>query len=177
MKECFPCRRPGLGYHLTRDIITRPRIEWPRLRATPDPDLVTLASIVPDFPRIGAPIRDFVARDVPRPPGFDVDGVTRLFTPDLINPSSVYKILLFVSCAAAFVYLEGVALIQDLLQEMDYERLEDEFLEGGKDERNKRGALNDTLRERRRGLGWLALVTALAVWCTGVVNEINPFQP
>jgi len=120
MKECFPCRRPGLGYHLTRDIITRPRIEWPRLRATPDPDLVTLASIVPDFPRIGAPIRDFVARDVPRPPGFDVDGVTRLFTPDLINPSSVYKILLFVSCAAAFVYLEGVALIQDLLQEMDY---------------------------------------------------------
>lgn len=32
-------------------------------------------------------------------------------------------------------------------------------------------------RERRRGLAWLALVTALTIWCTGIVNVEHPFQP
>ena len=32
-------------------------------------------------------------------------------------------------------------------------------------------------RERRRGLAWLALLTAITVWCTGIVNVEHPFQP
>lgn len=33
------------------------------------------------------------------------------------------------------------------------------------------------LYERKRGLAWLAIVTALAIWSTGVVNRPAPFMP
>lgn len=139
-----------------------------------------LGAIVPDFPRMVQPIRDFIAHDVPSLTGFNANDVVKIFTPDLINPSSLYTCLLLVSCAAAFVYLEGVDLLQDLLQELDFERLEQKYLEENRDDNgapinSSREELRE--KERRRGLGWLALVTALSVWCTGVVNRINPFQP
>ena len=140
--------------------------------------VAVLGAVVPDFPRLSQPFRDFIARDVPNLTGFNANDVVKNFTPDLIDPNSLYTCLLLVSCAAAFVYLEGAALLQDLLQEMDFERLEEKYLEENRDKYPVNMSRRDlTEKERRRGLGWLALVTALSVWCTGVVNKINPFQP
>ena len=31
--------------------------------------------------------------------------------------------------------------------------------------------------ERTRGLAWLALVTAVAIWCTGILSKDNALQP
>ena len=67
--------------------------------------MITLASYVPDFPRIGEPLRNFISRDVPTSPGINADDLTRIFLPDLIQPSFIYSFLLLVSCGAAFVYL------------------------------------------------------------------------
>ena len=31
--------------------------------------------------------------------------------------------------------------------------------------------------ERWRGLGWLAGITAFAIWCTGILNKDTPLAP
>lgn len=101
-----------------------------------------------------------------------------------MNPSNAYTFLLLLSCSVAFFYWEGGALLQDLRQERELERLEDEYLkekEGKGSEADKNeGAVSaeeKASRERKRALGWLAMVTWLALWCTGAVNKLNPFMP
>ena len=146
-----------------------------------------VASIVPDFPRLfpyGPP------NSLPRLPGFNANDAVRLFLPDLANPSNIYPTLLLLSSAAAFLYWEGGGLWRELEQEQELERLEEDFEQssgraggnGPVDEaalkaRAVAAARARAARERRRALGWLALVTALAVWCTGLVNVGKPFQP
>lgn len=170
--------------------------------SVPSNSVYTLAEYVPEFPRLGDPIRDFIAPDVPQLTGFNADDFTRLFLPDLIQPANIYTFLLFLSCAVAFVYLELGVLLDGFLQEQDFEKLEEDYLEDAKtgkkqEDRQQQHAEEGTIErdieakvrakkafkrakmqaERKRGLGWLALVTALAVWTTGLMNKINPFQP
>ncbi|KAH7623446.1 hypothetical protein NADE_002635 [Nannochloris sp. 'desiccata'] len=160
--------------------------------ALPAQHLTVLADYVPKFPRLfDTPVKDFIAPDAPLLPGFNADDMTRIFLPDLINPSNIYTLLLFISCAAAFVYLELGALFNDFVQEKDFEKLEEQFLEGQRKDRpeNKNieirgnddaGGLSHeemAYKERKRGLGWLAFITAAAIWCTGILNKLNAFQP
>ena len=167
---------------------------------------ITLANYVPEFTRIGQPINDFVnRRDFSNfLPGFNGDDYARLMVPDLINASNLYYIILCISLAIAVVYLELGALVNDFLQEQDFEKLEEEFLKRQKKEKKRRQrpsttttttttssssvsdvdevqiqrnmAIQRAKEERRRGLGWLALATSLALWCTGILTEINPFS-
>jgi len=167
--------------------------------ALPPHNLLVLADYVPKFPRLyDAPVKDFIAPDVPPLPGFNADNMTRIFLPDLIDPSNIYTLLLFISCAAAVVYLELGALFNDFVQERDFEKLEERFLERQQEERHKDGRENKKnekleyrssddaeglsaeeilYRERKRGLGWLAFITAAAIWCTGILNKFNALQP
>ena len=84
-----------------------------------------------------------------------------------------YDLILCVSLVVMFVAFEGVELIRELDSNRSYV---DEL-----ESKSPKKAANDDesiLKERRRGLGWLALVTAIAVWATGVLNTPNPFgQP
>jgi hypothetical protein len=170
--------------------------------AFPQHHLAVLADYVPKFPRLfDTPIKDFIAPDVPLLPGFNADNVTSLFLPDLINPETIYTLLLIISCAAAVVYLELGALFNDFIQEKDFERLEEQFLRQqelrksnksrGRDRSNissiaqleeeisvgKPTPEEQAYKERKRGLGWLAFVTAAALWSTGILNKLNAFQP
>jgi hypothetical protein len=111
--------------------------------------------------------------------------MTRLFLPDLINTETIYTLLLLISCAAAVVYLELGALFNDFTQEKDFERLEEQYLRQENNKKLKNGVDEDlgdsgvtsAEIERKRGIGWLAFATAVAIWCTGILNKINPFQP
>ena len=156
----------------------------------PDHGLIVLADYVPQFPRIfDAPVKDFIAPDVPLLPGFNADNMNQLFLPDIINTTNLYYLLLFISCAVAVVYLEIGALVNDFIQEKDFEELEDQFLQQQEQRaKNKNEEMIATkvkplspeeiaYKERKRGLGWLAIITAAAIWCTGILNKINPFQP
>jgi hypothetical protein len=163
----------------------------PRLSILPSAAVapVLVADYVPKFPRLfDTPVKDFIAPDVPPLSGFNADTMTKIFVPDLINPSNVYTFLLFISCAAAVVYLELGALFNDFVQERDFEKLEEHFLEGQREDRRKsKIEMRNTheelspeevaYKERKRGLGWLAFITAAAIWCTGILNKFNAFQP
>lgn len=152
--------------------------------ALPNHHIAIFADYVPKFPRIfDAPAKDFIAPDVPLLPGFNADNMTRLFLPDLINTETIYTLLLLISCAAAVVYLELGALFNDFTQEKDFEKLEEQYLRqqknlknGGDEDLGDSGVSSAEL-ERKRGIGWLAFATAVAIWCTGILNKINPFQP
>ena len=182
---------PNLSLFPPSRLLTSPSALPSHLASTPVTPVYTIADYVPDFPRLGTPIRDFIAKDVPQLPGFNADDFTKLFLPDLIQPSNIYTCVLLLSCAVAFVYLELGALVDDFLQEKDFEKLEDEFLEEAKTGKYRKGLPREeeiiardpeaelkakqaykrakVQAERKRGLGWLALVTALAVWTTGII--------
>jgi len=69
-----------------------------------------------------------------------------------------------------FVTFEGVELLRELDSNNKYV---DELTETRKPRSVSESEL--IIRERRRGLGWLALVTGIAVWATGALNAPNPF--
>jgi hypothetical protein len=147
--------------------------------------IVILADYVPKFPRIvDTPVKDFIAPDVPLLPGFNADDMNQLFLPDLISTDTIYFLLLCISLAVAVVYLELGALLSDFLQEQELEKLEERYLQDEDDRRRGIQNLSSSskpeeiaMRERKRGLGWLAFITASAIWCTGILNKVNPFQP
>ena len=86
-----------------------------------------------------------------------------------------YNVILVLSLIVMFVAFEGVELIRELDSNNKYLDELDRTKSRPKRETSEDGLL---LKERRRGLGWLALVTAIAVWATGVLNSPNPFgQP
>jgi hypothetical protein len=144
-----------------------------------------LADYVPKFPRIvDTPVKDFISSDVPLLPGFNADDMNQLFLPDLISTDTIYFLLLCISLAVAVVYLELGALLSDFMQEQELEKLEERYLQDEDDRRRGIQNLNSSskpeeiaMRERKRGLGWLAFITASAIWCTGILNKVNPFQP
>lgn len=149
------------------------------------------AALVPDFPRYMQTVRDFIAQDVPQLPGFNGNDINTIILPDLLNVANLYTAVLVLASAVAFFYWEGGQLLSDFRQEQDMERLEEEFREGqqgGQEAGAGRGVdaaelqrLGETPEqrakwERRRGLGWLALVTLLALWCAGGLVGISaPF--
>ena len=87
-----------------------------------------------------------------------------------------YNIIIILSLVVVFVAFEGVELLRELDSNTKY--VEESTL---KETREPDGSLRESemiIRERRRGLGWLALVTGIAVWATGALNAPNPFgQP
>jgi len=173
-----------------RSLSGRCRTRHPTLQGT---RAASLASLVPDFVRLFDTTGSRASDSMPRLPGFNVNDTVSIFLSDLIHPSNAYAILLLFSCTVAFCYWEGGVLLQELLQEKELENLEDEYLSSGGIEKGadssedaaemeKMGThrlTEQALRssERKRALGWLALVVALSVWCTGAVNKLNPFQP
>ena len=95
-----------------------------------------------------------------------------------------YNVILVLSLIVMFVAFEGVELIREWNSNSQY------VGELEKTKKKKKGAptagrpavdgeeedeMLRELRERRRGLGWLALITSIAVWATGVVNTSKPF--
>ena len=86
-----------------------------------------------------------------------------------------YNVILVLSLIVTFVAFEGVELLRELDSNNKYLDELDRTKSRPKQETSEDGLL---LKERRRSLGWLALVTAIAVWATGVLNTPNPFgQP
>jgi hypothetical protein len=85
-----------------------------------------------------------------------------------------YNIVIILALVVVFVAFEGVELLRELDSNTKYV---DELKEARKPEGSVRES-QSIIRERRRGLGWLALVTGIAVWATGALNAPNPFgQP
>ena len=84
-----------------------------------------------------------------------------------------YNIVIILSLVVMFLAFEGVELLRELDSNNKYvDELKDSKPGGPASESEL------IIRERRRGLGWLALVTGIAVWATGVLNAPNPFgQP
>lgn len=73
----------------------------------------------------------------------------------------------------AFIYWEGGIILHEL-----EERRKQQQGEGGSQPPNKPLThYQQLIYERKRGLAWLAIVTAVSIWCTGVVNTPSPFQP
>ena len=120
--------------------------------------------------------RDWLAREVPQLPGakegaFDGDDVNRLLIPDLVGVDG----WTLAAAVAALVWL--ASLEGGLLADAE----DGEEGEGGAAGQPPRPQdLPPEQRrayERRRGLSWLALATALTVWCTGVVNKAPLLGP
>lgn len=135
--------------------------------------LVSTAALVPEMTRFGEPIREWLAQgsDIAINPFkiFDGNDLVSLVTPDLAKAPDSAKVLLFLSFALAFFLLEGNQLILDFLQEKNLEDIEDASLSNV-----PKTPEENTARERKRGLGWLALATAVTLWCTGSVNLLIP---
>jgi hypothetical protein len=155
----------------------------------PPHESASLAALVPDFPRFGKTIRDFIAQDLAQAEGGAVTGdtVNSLLIPDIVQPSSLYTAALILCCVVVFVYWEGGQLLEGFQAEKELEQLEDKYREdqqqtgggGGSAaaaaaRRRRAGlaAVEAVKRERRRGLAWLALATALALWCAGGLTSI-----
>ena len=69
---------------------------------------------------------------------------------------------------------EGGALLDEFREERKFEELEEEARRSAGNEKKKTAAERAAV-ERARGLAWLALVTALAVWTSGVVGGGSEF--
>ena len=145
-----------------------------------DSEAMFLGSLIPEsMPRL-------IDRPVELPPqlpqnlggGFDVNSIDKIIFPDL-DIDRVYTGALLVSFVVFFVSFEGLELLREYNSEKEYEELAEQKDKGKKDvvlQKNKIEHM-DVVAQRRRGLGWLALVTFIAVWSTGVLNSPNPLQP
>ena len=141
-------------------------------------DTAFLGSLIPDnMPRL-------IDRPVALPPqlpqnlgGFDINSIDKIIFPDL-DIDRVYTGALLISFVVFFVSFEGLELLREYYSEKEYEELAQQKDEGKNDlvQKNKTEEM-DVVAQRRRGLGWLALVTFIAVWSTGVLNSPNPLQP
>lgn len=139
-------------------------------------------AVVPEFPRYLEQIKDFIANDVPTLNGFNGNDIARLLFSDLVNPSNLYTFLLLFSCAVAFLSFEAPELYDEIKEEKELEKLEESFRKESPQqaqdiETRDISLQNKIAEERKRGLAWLALITSIAIWCTGVVNKIDAFQP
>ena len=147
-----------------------------------------------------APARSLVPTDVPqfiqRPPdsvllerqfhlpkfdSFTVNDEVRLLLngfrelPEDLQLS--YNVILILSLVVMFIAFEGVELIREWNSNSEYvDRLESSVKKKRTPTtKDAADATGSELRDRRRGLGWLALITAIAVWMTGYLNETGIF--
>lgn len=132
-----------------------------------------IASLVPEFPRL-FPRPDSIPQQQPTLDAFDVNQVTKILFPDIINISNVYSFFLFICFIVAFLNFEGIELLQSFNEEKSLERLMSSMDRTRESEASEEEARR---KEKRRGLGWLAIITAITVWCAGVINNPNPLQP
>lgn len=115
---------------------------------------------------------------------FDINSINELMFPDIVSGlDSVYTGALFLSFVVVCVSFEGLELLREYNSDQEYIKLtkeqqtSSEAEKKGKSSENTISSVDDALRQRRRGLGWLALITFIAVWSTGVLNSPNPLQP
>eukprot|EP00890_Picochlorum_soloecismus_P003032 jgi/Picsp_1/372/NSC_00370-R1_---NA--- len=144
-----------------------------------------VASLVPDFPRLfDRP--DLLPKQFTSPvSGFDVNAETKLLFPDIVNIDNFYTAAIAIAFVVAFVSFEGIELLSSYQSEKVFERLAEKASrkkrsssEPGTDQKDqKEEYIQFMKRERKRGLGWLAIVTAIAVWSTGILNNPNPLTP
>jgi len=144
-----------------------------------------VASLVPDFPRLfGRP--DLLPKQFTSPvSGFDVNAETKLLFPDIVNIDNLYTAAIAIAFVVAFVSFEGIELLSSYQSEKVFERLAEKasrkkrtLSDLSKDnEDDKEEYIELMKKERKRGLGWLAIVTAIAVWSTGILNNPSPLSP
>ncbi len=104
--------------------------------------------------------------------------MTKLLFPDV---QTFTTITIIGALLVAFVYWEGGII----LHELEERRKAQKELEGGEGGAAGRALppnrpmtpQQQALYERKQGLAWLAIATAVAIWCTGVVNTPTPFMP
>jgi hypothetical protein len=131
--------------------------------ALPLPHAATLlapADLVPEFPRMGQAVRDWIAADVPQLAGFNGDDLNKILLNDLVSPSSWYTAALALCIVVLFVYARDL----DRVAESPAEHAAAEEAAAAE------APAARALRERRRGLWWLAAAAAAALWTTGVAG-------
>lgn len=109
---------------------------------------------------------------------FDINTMNELMFPDIVSGiDNVYNGALLLSFIVICVSFEVLELLREYNSDREYIEL-NETMKGREMKKRDTGTKKDDgLRQRRRGLGWLALVTFVAVWSTGVLNSPNPLQP
>ena len=152
----------------------------PPLPLPPSPP--PLAALIPDFPRIGGqPLREWIGAQVPQLPGFNGDDLTRMLLADVQRNPTTSAII--AALLVAFLFYEGELLFERWQRDHPASRQQQEEEGGGgapnaQPQRRRHQTPMERLRhERRRGLYWLSMATAVALWCTGLLNRANPFQP
>ena len=141
-----------------------------------------VASLVPDFPRLfDRP--DLLPKQFTSPlSGFDVNAETKLLFPDIVNIDNFYTAAIAIAFVVAFISFEGIELLSSYQSEKVFEKLAEkssrrESSINNPEKDNEEEKEEYIKRERKRGLGWLAIVTAIAVWSTGILNNPNPLSP
>ncbi|WPT13401.1 hypothetical protein PSENEW3_00001242 [Picochlorum sp. SENEW3] len=67
-----------------------------------------------------------------------------------------------------------VELLREIQDEQTFEKLVEKKGFVSKKKKKEEDTIEEVRQQRRRGLGWLAVVTGIAVWATGLVNSLNP---
>ena len=107
---------------------------------------------------------------------FDINTMNELMFPDIVSGiDTVYNGALLLSFIVICVSFEVLELLREYNSDREYIELNETMK--GREVKKRDTKKNDGLRQRRRGLGWLALVTFVAVWSTGVLNSPSPLQP
>ena len=108
---------------------------------------------------------------------FDINSMNELMFPDIVSSiDNVYNGALLLSFIVICVSFEVLELLREYNSDREYIELKETMKSVEKDNEIKKPQ-DDAIRQRRRGLGWLALITFIAVWSTGVLNSPNPLQP
>jgi hypothetical protein len=129
-------------------------------------------------------------------PGFNGNDEVRLLFPDLVGLVDGRSIITISCLALALVYWEGGILVRQWQEQRRKQRkrargevsTDDEdaaaaaaaATAAAEAEQARKPPLTPIERaryERRRGLGFLALLTATLVWCCGFVQGPSPFDP
>ncbi|KAA6417709.1 MAG: hypothetical protein FRX49_12295 [Trebouxia sp. A1-2] len=151
-------------------------------------------SAFPSFPRIleEIPIRRLSPRpDQPTIP-FDLTRkeLTRILsptsgtTPELLTGTSLLFAVILIAIALEFLQRSFRSVHQSSLPGDYSENARKEDRQSSQQMRATAAAQQEKLLRRQiityekfRGLRWLAIVTALVVWSTGILNKDNPLQP
>lgn len=137
-----------------------------------------MGSLVPDFPRL-LDRPDVLPKQLVPLPGFNVNVETHILLPDMVNISNLYSVFIALSFVVALVNFEVIELLREYQDEKVFEKLAENLQRKPlSEETSEESDDEEAAKERRRGLGWLAVITAIAVWCAGLVNSSpNALQP
>ena len=150
-------------------------------------------SALPSFPRIleEIPIRRLSPRP-DQPTIFDLTSkeLTRILsptsgtTPELLTGTSLLFAVILIAIALEFLQRSFRSVHQSSLSGDYSENGRKEDRQSSQQLRTTAAAQQEKLLRRQiityekfRGLRWLAIVTALVVWSTGILNKDNPLQP